>query len=76
VIAGPFPDKAGATKDSRALRRTGFSRETQVWLTRRAPCGTGFSREGVGRRTGKPSALDLDIQQRRTQRLAVCIQRQ
>jgi hypothetical protein len=76
VIAGPFPAKAVPTKDSRALRRTGFSRETPVWLTRRAPCGTRFSREGVSRRTGKPSALNLDIQQRRPQRFAVGIQRQ
>ena len=76
VIAGPFPAKAGPTKNPRALRRTGFSREIPVWLSRRAPCGTGFSREGVGHRTGKPSALNLDIQQRRPQRLAVGIQRQ
>ena len=76
MVAGLFPAEAGPTKDSRALRRTGFSRETQVWLTRRAPCGTGFSRESVSRRMANPDVLNLNIQQRRPQRFAVGIQRQ
>jgi hypothetical protein len=76
VIAGLFPAKAGPTKDSRALPRTGFSQEHPVWLARRAPCGTGFSREGVGRCAANPTNSHLNIQQRRPQRLAVGIQRQ